>query len=344
MKKFDPSNPTQAPADAFAFAASECKWEAATERKNGLRRMPVNVLARTGAPVYHWYWDSIVHDFEGLVHKPKIAFDYRHDPNEPIGVADKFTVNDAGLWLDGELISRDPKDEAAKIMDLGPAGIPYEASIHFNPATAVMEYLPEGFTTTVNGQEIAGPQVIVRKWELLRCAFCLTGVDGGSQANFEAGEDSPALFSLNWTDKPMTKTTPTTPATDGKETEAGKQSTDSQKPETSATKTEGTPVDRAQFENEFKAQLGKFTAKFGAADGAEYFSQGLSYEQGLEKHCAKLEQSAKDATVAQSTAEDKLAKLDLGETQGVDTGTGKGKQGAKFEDLFRSAAGTEGKK
>ncbi|MCA9159226.1 MAG: hypothetical protein KDA72_12920, partial [Planctomycetales bacterium] len=134
--------------------------------------------------------------------KPTIAFDYRHDPDEPIGVANVFEIRDGNLYLAGELISRTPTDQAARIMDLGPAGVPYELSIHFDPRSVVLEYLPEGATTTVNGSPVNGPITIVRKWELLRVAFCLTGIDGGTSAMFEADTEQ---FPVNW--KESSKTT-----------------------------------------------------------------------------------------------------------------------------------------
>lgn len=337
MSKFDPNATKQAPADAFSFAASECKFADPSERKNGLQRMPVNVLARTGKPVYHWYWDWIVHDLDGMIHKPAIAFDYRHDPDEPIGVANSFEVKDGNLYLAGELISRSADDEAAKIMDLGPAGVPYEQSIHFDPRTVQLEYLPEGMTTTVNGQQVNGPLTIVRKWELLRCAFCLTGVDGGTQTFFDgkANADSAvAMFDLNWKGNPMSKANEGKPGEQGssdvgKEANAGKQSE-------SAAPSIDLAAERAKFEAEYKQGLKRYTEKFGAEDGLAYFNDSLSYEAALEKHTAKLEAAVTAANTAAKSAEEKLAKLDLGEDAGVDTGS-TSQSKATWESLFKPA-------
>ena len=334
MTTKDPVNLTKAPAEAFSFAADECKFAEPSERsKNGLQRMPVSVLARTGKPVYHWYWDWIVHDFSGMRHKPTLAFDYRHDPDEPIGFANKFEIKDDGLWLEGELISRRIEDEAARIMDLGPAGIPYEQSIHFDPRSVVLEYLPEGAKTIVNGVEVTGPITIMRQWELLRCAFCLTGVDGGTQTNFDAAEKSVAMFSLNWKESSMShdasKPAEQGSSDKGKEAPAGQQATGNVSSET---------ADRSQLEAEFKAGLAKFTAKFGMEDGAKYFTDGLSYEAALEKHIEKLESGSQAAAKAKSDAEAKLAQLDLGESTGVDTGTGRTQKAGTWESLFKSGA------
>lgn len=335
MSKFDPNATTKAPAEAFSFAASECQFADPTERKEGLQRMPVNVLARTGKPVFHWYWDWIVHDLDGMSHKSAIAFDYRHDPDEPIGVANTFEIKEGNLYLGGELISRNPDDEAAKIMDLGPAGIPYEQSIHFDPRSVELEYLPAGMTTTVNGEQVNGPLTIVRKWELLRCAFCLTGVDGGTQTFFDGkanADAAVAMFDLNWKGNQMSQSTGSKPGEQGssdvgKEANTGKQAAEQPQIDLAA--------ERSKFEAELKSGLKRFTDKFGMEDGASYFSDSLTYEAALEKHNAKLEAAVATANTATKTAEDKLAKLDLGETSGVDTGNRKGDNATTWESLFK---------
>jgi hypothetical protein len=338
MTKFNPNTTKQAPASAFAFAASECKFADPTERVGKLQRMPVNVLARTGKPVFHWYWDWIVHDLDGMSHKPTIAFDYRHDPDEPIGVANTFEVKNGNLYLSGELISRDPEDEAAKIMDLGPAGVPYEQSIHFDPRSVQLEYLPEGTQTIVNGEQVNGPLTIVRKWELLRCAFCLTGVDGGTQTFFESkGQaDAAALFDLNWKGSQMTKTTEASKPGEQGSSDVGKEANAGKQAETAAVVNIDLAAERSKFEAELKSGLKRFTDKFGMEDGASYFTESLTYEAALEKHNAKLEAAVKTAQTATKTAEEKLAKLDLGEQSGIDTGANTDKK-ATWESLFKPA-------
>ncbi len=323
-----------APVEAFAFE-SECQFADPKKRDDasGLRRMPIEVLARTGQPVWHWYWDWIVHDMAGMQSKDRIALDYRHDPDEPIGFADKISAT-TELRLSGELISRSPEDQAAKIMDLGPAGVPYEASIHFNPMSMELEWIPEGFQAQVNGQTVSGPVTIVRKWELLRCAICLTGVDGGSQTNFSSGGPSAAAeFELKWRNQMANDAKPDIA---GKEATAGQQS-----PPTVTTETKVDPgIARAQFESEFRGQLQRYVTKFGAEAGAKYFAEGKSWEQALESHVEHLEATAKAAVTAQKSAEDRLAKLDLGESTGVDTGTlGQTTEKTTFESMFRPAAG-----
>jgi hypothetical protein len=320
--------PKSAPAEAFIFE-SECQFAEPSQRSDkGLRKMPITVLARTGKPVYHWYFDWIVHDMEGMVSKDRIAFDYRHDPDEPIGYADKITAT-TDLQLSGELLSRSSDDEAAKIMDLGPAGVPYEASIHFHPSSMELEFLPTGMSTVVNGETIVGPMTIVRKWELLRCAICLTGVDSGSQTSFEGKSASATQFELTWRNG-MTKDN-----SKGTEGDAGKQSADTVSKETGA----DTTALRSQFEAEMKTQLQRYITKFGAEDGAKYFTEGVQWEAALEAHCAKLEAATKAAIAETEATKTKLSQMNLGESEGVDTGTPGGKGGAKtsFEAMHKYA-------
>lgn len=323
-----------APAEAFAFE-STCQFAEPTQRSDkGLRKMKINVLARTSKPVYHWYWDWIVHDMAGMQSKDRIAFDYRHDPNEPIGYADKISATNQ-LMLSGELISRSPEDEAAKIMDLGPAGVPYEASIHFSPIGLELEYLPGGMSTEVNGETVEGPLTIVRKWELVRCAICLTGVDSGSQTNFQGSAAAGTQFELNWRNG-MTKT-PETKPTDAKESDSGKQSADTVSKETQS----DPAAQRAQFEQQYKAELARYVTKFGAEDGTKYFTEGVKWEQALEAHCAKLESTAKTAVAAKEAAEAKLSQLNLGETEPVNTGKpGEKSAATSWEAQFKRAGDT----
>ena len=83
----------------------------------------------------------------------------------------------------------------------------------------------------------------------------------------------------------------------------------------------------------FQAELKRYTDKFGAADGATYFSTGLNYEQALEKHVEKLDAASKAAETAKMSAEQKLAALNLGERSAVDSG-GKPGEGAEGKTTF----------
>lgn len=322
---------TTAPANALTFE-SACNFESPGDRdvKTGLRKMPVKLLARTGNVVEHWYFGRIVHDMKGMRSKSRIALDYRHDPDEPIGFADKIEA-DTELRLGGELISRSPEDEAAKIMDLGPAGVPYESSIQFG-GDVLFEWLPENMSTEVNGQSVTGPLTIVREWDLVRCAICLTGVDSGSQTSFSESGDNSAPINLKWSNS-MSKEVDSKqlekPAeTDGKDT-------------VSKETLEAKAAERAQFEQQFRGELKRYTDRFGL-EGSKYFSDGLTFEQALDAHCKQLEETTKKVLADKEAVETKLAQLNIGELEGIDTGA-KGKKNANaksFEAMHKPAGMT----
>ena len=54
------------------------------------------------------------------------------------------------------------------------AGIPHEASIDWGGPSQV-QYLDEGESDIVNGQEVKGPMYIPRQWPLRGLALCLHG-------------------------------------------------------------------------------------------------------------------------------------------------------------------------
>lgn len=93
---------------------------------------------------------------------------------------------------------------------------------------------------------------------------------------------------------------------------------------------------RDQLRAEAAAEAKRFTTKFGAK-GAEWFGQGLTYEQALEKHTEEL--SAANAQLQKDKEEGaaQLAALDRGETTPAgSTGTDAGAGGKKsFASLFR---------
>lgn len=338
----------RAPSTAFRFEAKRPTFEKPSDRdKSGLRRMPIAVLARTGGPVFHWWFGDVVHDMAGMRSKESIAFDYRHSADHPIGFANSIEATNE-LWLRGELISRFAEDKAAEIMDLGPEGVPYEASIDFDPYTMVLEYLDEGYQATVNGMTVSGPITIVREWELLRCAICLTGVDGGTRTEFEAGGSESGLFyPLHWKGSKMSKAetaqqTEADPATPPEG--AGKQESPGQKSQS----TEGgnTGGGKGDARSQFQAELKRYQDAFGSSDGATYFSAGDSFEAAAVKHIetqdkriTELEQELKKAVADAAEAKQKFEALSLGETE-FDTGAGKGKatkDGKKtsWESLFK---------
>lgn len=348
-------NLKSAPECAFAFESTcEFAQPSARDSASKLRRAKISMLARTGSPVYHWYWGWIVHDMAGMKAPEKIALDYRHDGDQIIGYADKITAKN-DLTIEGELLSRNEDDVAATVMDLGSAGVPYQSSIQFNPYSVLLEYVPDQAKTKVNGLEVTGPCVIVREWELQRCAVTPTGVDGGTSTKFSTeSAQQAAQFSLRWKDSPaMTKSTSAPAATTaeaGQQSQPGTPATAASAATSPATATAAagqqsqpgvsteTVVSASTFEAEFRNKLKRYTDRFGAEHGAKYFGDGLSYEGALEQHCTKLQADLQVSFTANEELKTKLSQLNLGEKTPVNTGnqSGKDEKTTKFEDNFKS--------
>jgi hypothetical protein len=321
--RFKPGD--KAPAAAFQFAAvSPVKF--ASDDQPQSKSKPFEMVVRSRGPVAHWYFGSIVHDFAGMKSKPVVAVDWNHDPDELVGKAGEFDTS-GDLIARGTVESIEVGDQADKIIKLSAVGVPFEASIYFDPYELVLENVPEGFVAEVNGETVEGPVVIAREWTLRRIAICPSGVDGASEVRFSTSATESA-FSLNLKDCPtMTKANnPGTPAAADPT------------PATPTTPATATEMSADDHRTKFQTELKRYTDKFGAADGATYFSSGCSYEQALEKHVEKLAESAKTAEAAKMTAEQKLAAINLGETRPVDSGgTPGGDTKTTFSSCFKAA-------
>lgn len=316
----DPRTTNEAPVSAFRLnnplklAAMDATGQSTTSR-------PIMLLARTNSVLNHWWWGRCIHDFAGMEHKERIVLDYCHDDDELIGYADQFNVSSNGLELSGRIESIEPMDQANKVILQSDKGIPFEASIFFDEA--VLEYVPEGYTTEVNGQTFDGPLTVFRKWLLRACSVCPYGYDSDSLASVEADKKT----ALKWMNQ-MTTATATQPATQ-------------------------TPAVDPRDE------LRQFTDKFGAVDGCDYFGRKLTLEAAAVEHIGKLKATHesdikkisdshleaitkltadRDAIAKQrdeALATVQAAKLTLGEKEGVDVGSPKGEN--KFASSMTEA-------
>jgi len=351
------------PAEALRFDAGLFTFDEA----RGANR-PISMLARTAQPIEHWYFGKVVHDMDGMtLAAPTLPIDYCHDPDEILGFLDQFTTTKDGLMVSGDLVSFQPDDRTAEIAHKSDAGVPYQASIAFDPNTFVLEEVPAGAEVTVNGYELQGPAAVIRKWTLVAVSVCPYGADAGTRASFAAADDPDVVVHFQ---KPTTlsavqplaigdrvrivaeahmpgqaigtiKIVNAGPAYgilfDGME-EMGihkwyvddetKPASESEGAQMSATETKSTELTATNPETkptdpaaEFKATLAKFTAKFGATNGAQWAAEGLSYEAALEKHAAELASQLSAEKTHSVELANKLAALPRGEAAPVSFGT-----------------------
>lgn len=302
--------PTENP-NAFDLPASALRFERAgltLAKPEGQAEpgkpaaVPFSMRARTGQPIVHWYWGQIIHDMAGFTaRKPVIAVDYCHDQREVLGFGDKQTPSDEGLDISGKLTPFEPNDRASEVVHKSTEGVPYEASIQFDYSS--VEFLQQNATATVNGQEIAGPAYIVRQWTLVGVAICIYGADGNTSTNFSDNQETRSVTLFSKSGAPLMTTNVTETGT----------VPDATKPTTP------TELTADQVKANLTAGLKKFTSKFGTENGANWFTDGKSYEEALELHIDAQGETIKKLTADLEAANTKLANAPKGETTPVST-------------------------
>lgn len=209
----------QIPVEACRFNAADFKPGTAGDGKT----VPFTALARTAKPISHWYWgERCLHDFSGMDSAKSLPVDWSHDDREALGAITGQRIEKDGLHLDGFLAPMPdvPGDIATKVVFKSALGVPYQASIFWDPFSTVVEEVPEGYSTEVNGETWQGPLTVFRQWTLLGLAVCLYGVDGGTSVEFSklSGQKAAVTFfskgSKPMADPAVTPAAPATPATD----------------------------------------------------------------------------------------------------------------------------------
>lgn len=290
---------------AFQFAKNDKPADPKPNASGRPEPVPFSMLARTGDPITHWYWGSIVHDMAGFTpRKDTVCIDYCHDPQSILGYADKQVATDEGLTLSGMLTPFSNDDRASEIIFKAANGVPYESSIEFDYSS--VEFLQDKAAAQVNGKTFTGPGYIVRQWTIKGTAVCPYGADGKTSTTFAADDPlktrSATLFS-----KEDTMTT--------KVTEGGTEPAPDAKPTPAPT----TELTAADHKASLTAGLKKFTTKFGAENGVTWFTEGKTYEEALELHIAAQTETNKKLTADLEAANTKLANAPQGEAAPVST-------------------------
>lgn len=266
------------------------------------KKAPIKMRARGPQALSHWYWGMVVHDMAGFhADKETIPVDWCHT-DELLGFLNEFKATDDGLDVAGELVQFTEQDRVAEILHKSSQGVPYQASIYFTPES--IEEVMVGATAAVNGYELAGPALIIRKWSLRGVAVCPYGYDNTTSSQFSIGSGGDLIV-------PVTLSEP-------KETMGTKTNTAPSTPTELAAPPATPPVVPVEDQRQqFTAQLQQFVAKFGAENGAKWFGEGKTFEQALELHVGVLGEAltAKDTRIAE--LQQKLGSIDRGETMPV---------------------------
>ena len=265
----------------------------------------VHIAARTEEPIEHWYWGRCVHDLDGVqIHKPRLALDYRHDDKEILGYVDRFEHRDGALWADGKVMLSNPRGR--EVYDQHAAGVPYEASIAFDPDSMVLEIVQSGQSAEVNGQTLDGPLLIFRKWNLVGLAICPHGYDKHTVTEFCAANPD-ARFTPPAEDPPELAEEPADPppAAEAASDEPPPVPEPVEVPDQAETPPAETPDPAPSAETETPAdppaedppadpaaqratEGAAFVAEFGEQRGPRYFTAGLTVEQARARYTTEL--------------------------------------------------------
>ena len=179
-----PNETRQIPLAALRFAADLEMGD----NGEGSKTVPIKIKARGAQAVDHWFFGRMVHDLAGMsLSKPRLAIDYCHREDEVMGFANKFDT-EGGLVASGALTPFQEKDRASEVIFKSQQGVPYEASIFFDPAELVLEEVPQGMSVPVNGLQFEGPGIVARRWTLRGLAVCPHGQDKNTAVEFGAGQ------------------------------------------------------------------------------------------------------------------------------------------------------------
>jgi hypothetical protein len=316
------SEPTtkQVPEAAFLFDLGRVQF-AAGESKDG--RTPLTILARSGKPIVHWYWGQVIHDMAGMrLAGDRCPVDYIHNDWEVIGYGSKFDTSSGDLVISGELVSFQEDDRAAEVAFKGRAGVPYEASIFFDPCNGLrVEEVAPGVAVTVNGQNLVGPATVFRQWLLRGVSVCPYGADPNSSTSFSQKKSNQITVTFSKgqemsTEKPAdNKPADVVPA--------------------GATQLEAKPAvappaaavanTAADPRVEFQANLTKFVSSFGAENGAKWAAEGKSFEEACQLHIAAQATQLQQRDQKIGELQTKLAAVNTGEKDPVSFTSGEAK-------------------
>lgn len=200
------------PQSALRAAVGRCEFlvpdrEEDDTDETATRRGPIKLTASSGVPFVHPFWGRLVFDFAGMAHGDRLTLDWCHDPDEIVGYADQISTESGQLTIAGDLVSAGD-DKAAELLVKGKAGVPYEASVKFDPFNGLqIEELQENMVATVNGQQLAGPLTIIRTCLLRGVAVCPYGADPHTHTEFSQTEADQVEVAIHSQEAEMAETT-----------------------------------------------------------------------------------------------------------------------------------------
>ena len=153
------------------LVAEIVSFEAASgeEQAPSLRRF--TMTAYTGGPMNLNGWRyPVVVDLQGMQmgkQRRPILLDHTHDVDFVLGQTDSVAVLNNQLIVTGQVMGDSPK--ARQVIALNDRGFAWQASI--GARADQVEFVAEGKSSMVNGQEVSGPVNIARRSTLGEVSF-----------------------------------------------------------------------------------------------------------------------------------------------------------------------------
>lgn len=125
----------------------------------------------------HWYWGNLVFDLDNLdLADGKVPMLVEHDRDQRCGFINSHNIGDAGLSIDGTLLSNEHGTTIANDAD---EGYPWQMSVCITPNR--VETVESG-QVTVNGRTFNAPVTIFRQNTIREVSFCALGADRHTNA------------------------------------------------------------------------------------------------------------------------------------------------------------------
>lgn len=132
-------------------------------------------VANSGKPFGYGGYQTVV-DLSELSHKASVPVLLEHSPLKMAGVC-RLSVTAGGLIAEGSLLSNEFGTQIAEAAD---QGFPWEMSVYAQAES--YEELAAGAVLSVNGNEVTGPAVILRRCTIREVSFTAVGVDSETEA------------------------------------------------------------------------------------------------------------------------------------------------------------------
>ena len=185
MNKF---NFDDAPNNAYQFLAGDVQTQ--IEKTGDKTKRTFSGVAYHGGQIDdHWYWGNLVFDLDGLdLVNGKVPMLVEHDRDQRCGFINSHNIGDAGLNIEGTLLSNEHGTTIANDAD---EGYPWQMSVSIKPKR--VETVESG-TVTVNGRKFSAPVTIFRNNTIREVSFCALGADRHTSAqifNENQGHNKP---------------------------------------------------------------------------------------------------------------------------------------------------------